>query len=528
MNRPTEQLIRDYLNRLSLAAKAGLEPGDRQALLDHTRARIDAECGGIANPTAEQVRRTLAGLGDPIALVEKERSRVAARRAWDEDGGSRAATGQLKQPASESRASGPQRQVWPPAATPTLVQRPLMPPVILPPATANTQGYAVRLTTTITPSAPAALAAQASQPVLAGSQVSAGSDISASSAPAGLPLPAGDDAPMRPVTASNGAWARPPISPSQVSADQEASAANGSSPAADEPADRSAPESDDSGGRSAPPPTSPSSPVCVAATPTSGSSPRDVPAEKEAGAPGEVPAEDNSEADHSEPAPTSGAGPGKPGYVRRTGLSARLRPRWPRSGAESTANAAVKPATERGPAHADQQQPVSAAESKPGEKDAPGIEPEPPAEPSRLQVIGAAGGRRLRRIGAALLTIAVRDRLEAMAVVSLGLGGAIYQPIWLIGAVMVMASKKWDLRDKWLGLALPVLAVLIGTALEITLGSPLSGYRAYLVEAWVAAGRLSRIAAVISALFLLWRVHKYQGRPTRRLPPWSPDRKPGR
>jgi hypothetical protein len=205
-----------------------------------------------------------------------------------------------------------------------------------------------------------------------------------------------------------------------------------------------------------------------------------------------------------------------------------LRPRWPRSGAESTANAAVKPATERVPAHADQQQPVSAAESKPGEKDAPGIEPEPPAEPSRLQVIGAAGGRRLRRIGAALLTIAVRDRLEAMAVVLLGLGGAIYQPIWLIGAVMVMASKKWDLRDKWLGLALPVLAVLIGTALEITLGSPLSGYRAYLVEAWVAAGRLSRIAAVISALFLLWRVHKYQGRPTRRLPPWSPDRKPGR
>ncbi len=205
-----------------------------------------------------------------------------------------------------------------------------------------------------------------------------------------------------------------------------------------------------------------------------------------------------------------------------------MRPRWPRSSTDSTANATPTPATQSEPSRADQQPPKTAAQSKPVESDAPGIEPEPQAKPSRLAVIGAAIGVRLKRIGAALLIIVVRDRLEALAIVLLGLGGAIYQPIWLIGAVMAMASRKWDLRDKWLGLALPVLAVLIGTALEITLGSPLSGYRPYLVEAWVAAGRLSRIAAVISALFLLWRVHKYQGSPTRRLPSWSPDRKPGR
>jgi hypothetical protein len=143
-------------------------------------------------------------------------------------------------------------------------------------------------------------------------------------------------------------------------------------------------------------------------------------------------------------------------------------------------------------------------------------------------MIGDAVGRRLKRIGAALLIIALRDRLEAIALLLLGLGGAIYQPIWLIGACVVMGSKKWELRDKWLGLALPVLAVVIGTAIEITFGARLSGFRPYLVEAWVAAGRLSRIAAVLSALFLLWRVHKYQGNPTRRQPPWSPERKPGR
>jgi hypothetical protein len=67
--------------------------------------------------------------------------------------------------------------------------------------------------------------------------------------------------------------------------------------------------------------------------------------------------------------------------------------------------------------------------------------------------------------------------------------------------------------------------VLIGTAIEITFGARLSGYGSYLAEAWVVAGRLSRIAAVLSALFLLWRVHGYQGNPGMRLPPWSPEHK---
>src|SRR5262245_38857347 len=169
MNRPAEQLIRDYLNRLSLAAKAGLAPADRQALLDHTRARIDAECGGIANPTAAQVRRTLAGLGDPIALAERERSRVAARKAWDRHETPEAAPAKE---ASQSRASGPQRQVWPPPVTPAISQRPVMPLVMLPTATGNTPGPAVRVTATTAPSISSPWAS-AGRPVLAGPQVAA-------------------------------------------------------------------------------------------------------------------------------------------------------------------------------------------------------------------------------------------------------------------------------------------------------------------------------------------------------------------
>ena len=46
MNPPTEQLIRDYLNRLSVAARGKLGFSERQSLLDRTRARIEAECDG--------------------------------------------------------------------------------------------------------------------------------------------------------------------------------------------------------------------------------------------------------------------------------------------------------------------------------------------------------------------------------------------------------------------------------------------------------------------------------------------------
>ena len=484
MNRPAEQLIRDYLNRLSLAAKAGLEPAARQALLDHTRARIDAECGGIANPTAAQVRRTLAGLGDPIALVARERARVAARKAWDEHETSQ--RDPAKERAAESRASGSQRQVWPPPVTPSIGQPPLMPPVILPTATANMPGSAVRLTATTTPSISSNPLAPAGLPVLAGSQVAVG----------------------QPLSASNGAWAGPPVSPDQVSADQDESGATGSSSDGDNSAGTPGPTGNDSA--TGQKPAGPSSP---------------------AGTPART---DKATREISEPAPSRGAGRGEGGSARNNGLSARLRPRWPGSGSPSAANAPARPGSERKSPDADEPRPATAARSAPDdERDAAGVEFSiDPADlelkPSRLEVISRAVALRLKRIGAALLVIVMRDRLEAIAVLLLGLGGAIYQPIWVIGAFVAMSSKKWDLRDKWLGLALPVLAVLIGTAIEVTFGARLSGYWPYLVEAWVAAGRLSRIAAVLSALFLLWRVHRYQGNPTRRLPSWSPERKPGR
>ena len=89
MNPPTEQLIRDYLNRLSVAARGKLGFSERQSLLDRTRARIEAECGGTSGASATEVRRALAGLGDPIAIVELEHAKVSVGEAR-EDGGATA------------------------------------------------------------------------------------------------------------------------------------------------------------------------------------------------------------------------------------------------------------------------------------------------------------------------------------------------------------------------------------------------------------------------------------------------------
>ena len=58
----------------------------------------------------------------------------------------------------------------------------------------------------------------------------------------------------------------------------------------------------------------------------------------------------------------------------------------------------------------------------------------------------------------------------------------------------------------------------------MALGGQRPSIGSYAFEAWLAAGRLSRIAAVLGAGYLLRRV--YQGKREPRRPPWSTPRKP--
>jgi len=115
-----------------------------------------------------------------------------------------------------------------------------------------------------------------------------------------------------------------------------------------------------------------------------------------------------------------------------------------------------------------------------------------------------------------------RQPLEATALVLLGIGGLIFPPIWLVGALVALLSKSWDFRDKWAGLAGPVALVIVSTWILTALGGEQSSFGGYLREAWLSAGHLSRVAAVLGAAYLAWRLQ--HGRPQRAVPPWTRPR----
>lgn len=133
--------------------------------------------------------------------------------------------------------------------------------------------------------------------------------------------------------------------------------------------------------------------------------------------------------------------------------------------------------------------------------------------------------RRIVRTTAPSITSVVKmargNPVEALAAVLLGLGGALFPPVWLLGVIAALASRKWDYRDKWIGLAGPVLLLVVGTVAGISLGSSHSSMGSYIHEAWVYADVLSRVAAVLGTGYLAWRL-----RHGRRKPPHAPWTKP--
>ena len=133
---------------------------------------------------------------------------------------------------------------------------------------------------------------------------------------------------------------------------------------------------------------------------------------------------------------------------------------------------------------------------------------------------------RRARAAAALATLASwsrRNRVEATAVVLLGIGGAIFPPIWLMGAAVALASRLWDRRDKWLGLALPVLLTVIGLPVGIAVAGGRGTLGQHLHEGWVFADVISRLVALLSACYLAWRAARGPRPPAP--PPWTKPRK---
>jgi hypothetical protein len=130
-----------------------------------------------------------------------------------------------------------------------------------------------------------------------------------------------------------------------------------------------------------------------------------------------------------------------------------------------------------------------------------------PPRPSRSRQLLASAGEWSRD-----------HKLETVAITLLGLGGAILPLIWLLGAAVALASRLWDHRDKWIGLGLPVLVTVVGTAAGIAVGGRASfGHSIH--EGWVFAVDVSRATAVLSACYLAWRAARGPRPPV--VPPWD-------
>src|ERR1700719_3666599 len=71
-----QQMIREYLGRVSVAATKVLPKGDRLLFVGRTRAGIEAKVGPLASADADAVANALTSLGDPDELANRERERL--------------------------------------------------------------------------------------------------------------------------------------------------------------------------------------------------------------------------------------------------------------------------------------------------------------------------------------------------------------------------------------------------------------------------------------------------------------------
>jgi hypothetical protein len=377
MSPPTEQLIRDYLNRLSLAARGRLGAEDRRALVSRTHDFIDRTASPAGPPTPMEVAALLSRLGDPTALVDQEVARLAAARG--ETAAAEPAERPEKLPGRLRRLSAHSSWHWP--------------------AAPGSEDLRTRLLN------------GNSGPGDDGAGTEAAETEAAETEAAAWPAEAARPGPERP----------PPIwVPRQPG-----------------PADGLVPPA-----ATRPAPPEPTEPPDAAGTT---------------------------------------AGLARPAWPSAAALSAR---------GQGTATGADD-----------------------------GRDQSPAAWQNARDSRAAALLTRVRASARRLLDWARRNPVEAAAVTLLGLGGAAFPPVWLLGVLAALASRAWDYRDRWIGLAGPVLLLVVGTALGVTLGNRYDSFGPYVHEGWLYADILSRVGAVAGTAYLVWRLAHARRAPT--VPPWN-------
>jgi hypothetical protein len=577
MSPPTEQLIRDYLNRVSVAARGRLSAEDRRGFLARTREFIEQNTRAVGHTDSADVRKLLSELGDPAALVDRERDRLAAPGAGPDagepGGGSRTtralrwrpgrgtlaslmtapaapvapgAAGPVPEPAEDAPLTGelrfqtrPISSRWRPGA-PMVPKGPRQRRAGIPrrlqpedqgpgegqePPTAGGRpgggapgqgaagqgardqqatGSASPADARRRPRRPEWPSLASSRPEAAGTGPASGeaqgdgnphSNGHAGPSQAGGPDAGGPDAsgPDAGRSAASGAQ-RDAGAPANGHAPMYGPTANGmpanGRPASDLPA---------SGG--------PAGGASASAPAAGGLRPGDAPS-------GDAPSGNALDGRGSADTVLDGrepAGRVPPRAVPGAGWASGVRARGARLGRTRGGGASQQGPGQQGPGQPGGQRGAGLR----GEKRAGGSQPGAELPDDPLAAFGASAAR----VASAVVSRARRRPLEATAVVLLGLGGLIFPPVWLMGAAVALISKVWDFRDKWIGLALPVFAVIVGMVADVSLGSTQPSFSHYVREAWIFGGHMSRIAAVLGAVYLAWRAE--HGRRAPAVPPWN-------
>ncbi len=426
MSPPSDQLVRDYLNRLSVAARGRLSPDDRRALVDRTRYVLQNSTEAAGLPSAVEVARLLSGLGDPVAIVEQERERLAAMRGE-------------QVPSAAARA----RRI-----AKVLRREP---------------GWA----SWHWPSQPAT-SPQLGQSVL-------------------TPMPEGTASPDPPASGEAGRWPR--VGPGDVTAPtvprQSKGPDNWLMDLMSRPAEP--PETTDPAG---PPPDDSMADDSMADDSVADDTVADDSMADDTAADDSM--ADDTAADENWPTPRW--------------------PRWP----SVVARSANQPSAQQEIAGSEPPEDLTGQADAEGDRRTrrlPGSQYWPPIRERAARL--ATGGARLF----------TRQPVECVAVLLLGLGGAIYPPVWLLGAATALASRLWDYRDKWTGLAIPVLLTVLGTAIGVASAGGRGTLSGDVHAGWVVADVLSRVSALLGACYLGWRVQRGKRPPA--VPPWHRQHHPG-
>jgi len=119
-----------------------------------------------------------------------------------------------------------------------------------------------------------------------------------------------------------------------------------------------------------------------------------------------------------------------------------------------------------------------------------------------------------------------RDNLlETIAILLLGLGGLIlWFPFWPIGAIVAMFSRLWDVKDKLVAIAGPLLVALAGSVFgALIIGGTGNVVLVYSHALRVDFNIMIRVGCVLTAAYLAWRVTKG---PRVKVLPWQRAKRP--